>query len=245
MSKNKTEGLRDERGLLKGVEYKFLPDGRVDWRAMVPKEFIVVNREKFEKYQKPVPASIDGLKDSDLLIKLGGFKELLRLRGFRKVDTQPIVSTPEFASVKTIIEWAPNFESDFEVQTYSYTGESHDYNTSGFSKAFKTVIATNRSFVRTVRDYLGIEVYGFDEIDEVKEKESEAPDEFSPKGVLAKLLKNNNVAFENFKNRMIKEEIEGAGEWKTIEDIESELVPIVTGKMRAILEDYKKKKKDS
>ena len=77
---------RDQHGLLANVDYVFNEDGSVNWRAMIKDEQLFPNRSWFDSRKKDLPNSIEGLKDHQLLIKLGGIKELARLRGFSSVS---------------------------------------------------------------------------------------------------------------------------------------------------------------
>ena len=89
MKNNKLYGpdlwKRNEHGLLESVDYEFNKDGSVNWRAMINSEHLYPNKEHFEMRKMPVPESIEGLEDNQLLIKLGGIKELLKLRGVKSV----------------------------------------------------------------------------------------------------------------------------------------------------------------
>ena len=76
---------RDENGLLKNVEYPFNEDGSVNWRGLVKEEHLFPNKSWFQMRGKDTPRSIEGLADHQLLIKLGGIKELAKLRGFSDV----------------------------------------------------------------------------------------------------------------------------------------------------------------
>ena len=76
---------RNEHGLLDSVDYIFNKDGSVNWRAMINPEHLYPNKDWFEIRKMPMPNSIEGLDDSQLLIKLGVIKELAKLRGFHSV----------------------------------------------------------------------------------------------------------------------------------------------------------------
>ena len=77
---------RNEHGLLENIPYHFNEDGSVNWRAMIKNEHLFPNKSWFEMRKLSMPTSIDGLKDNQLLIKLGGIKELARLSGFSNVS---------------------------------------------------------------------------------------------------------------------------------------------------------------
>lgn len=160
---------RNEFGLLKNVDYKFTPEGWVDWRAMVDPKFLYPNKDWFEARGETVPESIDGLEDSQLLIQLGGIKELARLRGFSNVEY--FLTQVDSIGVRAIctIKWIPNYEN-LEPVVFSSTANATFENTSGFGAKFLETIAENRAFVRAVRNFLNIHIAGADEIDKSKNK---------------------------------------------------------------------------
>ena len=63
---------RNEFGLLEGVNYEYNEDGSVNWRAMIAPEHLYPNKGWFEMRNQPMPQSIEGLTDNQLLIKLSG-----------------------------------------------------------------------------------------------------------------------------------------------------------------------------
>ena len=85
--------LRDSLGLIKGQEYPRLPDGRINWRAMLKPEHLYVNPdydvELKTKFGVQSRRDIDVTKcaDHELLVLLEGWRYLLRLRGVRALST--------------------------------------------------------------------------------------------------------------------------------------------------------------
>lgn len=156
---------RDDRGLIKDYNYNFSEDGSVNWRAMVKDEFLFPNKSWFELRKKPMPKSIDGLEDHQLLIKLGGIKELAKLRGFKSVKYDFIKCEDFHVSVLCSIEFLPNYETNFESVLFQDAANATLNNTSSFATKFLETIACNRAFVRCVRNFLNIHIVGDDEID--------------------------------------------------------------------------------
>ena len=115
MSKNKLYGpdvwRRNEHGLLESVEYEFNQDGSVNWRAMIDPEHLYPNKDWFEMRKMPVPDSIEGLDDSQLLIKLSGIKELARLRGFHNLTYDITESSDSRVVAQCMINWIENYDS--------------------------------------------------------------------------------------------------------------------------------------
>ena len=77
---------RNEHGLLENVDYEFNEDGSVNWRAIIKEEFLYPNKDWFASRKKDVPTSVEGLSDMQLLIMLGGIKELAKMRGYHTID---------------------------------------------------------------------------------------------------------------------------------------------------------------
>ena len=68
---------RDEYGLLPEslAEYVYDEGGSIDWRKMVKQQYLVSNRSRTSE------TDVSKLDDKDLLILLGGIKELAQIRG--------------------------------------------------------------------------------------------------------------------------------------------------------------------
>ena len=156
--------VRNAHGLLENVDYVFNQDGSVDWRAMIKPEFLYPNKGWFEARNKDVPTSSEGLDDKQLLIMLGGIKELAKLRGYHSVEFQVDNVSEGYVTAKCRIGWLPNYESLCKID-YEDTGNATLANTDSFCAKFLETIACNRAFVRCVRNYLNIHIVGADEID--------------------------------------------------------------------------------
>ena len=155
---------RNEHGLLKNIDYTFNEDGSVDWRSMVKDEFLYPIKGWFDARKKDVPKDVDGLKDNQLLIMLGGIKDLARLRGFESVSFDAKTESG-YVTAKCRITWSANYESDNEVVHYEDVANATLQNTDNFCAKFLETIACNRAFVRCVRNFLNINIVGADEID--------------------------------------------------------------------------------
>ena len=239
MTKNKLYGpdiwKRNEHGLLESVDYTFNEDGSVNWRAMVNPEHLYPNKDWFEMRKMPVPESIEGLEDHQLLIKLGGIKELAKLRGIDTVNYEIVESSEERSVVKCVITFICNYENPTHLCSnhgvkFSSIANATIHNTNGFAAKFLECIAENRAFVRTVRNFLGIHIVGADEIDSSKNKApieiptgSTAKD-ISPQGILKEKAA---VDFESFKDKLrgwysseeYKNDPEIIKTWKSYKDI--------------------------
>ena len=202
---------RDEHGLLKVVVYHFNEDGSVDWRSMIKPEFLYPNKGWFDIRNQPVPTSTEGLKDNQLLIMLGGIKDLARLRGFNSVRFST-EREEDYVTAKCTIQWNGNYETNGSLITYEDIANATGENTDDFCYKFLETIACNRAFVRCVRNFLNINIVGADEIDKSgnrsSSRESTAENmvpsntPITPSGLLEKTLrdKHNVESFDGFKD---------------------------------------------
>ena len=202
---------RAEDGLLKSINYEYNEDGSVNWRAMVDSKHLFPNKSWFEVRNKPLPRSIEGLQDNQLLIKLAGIKELAKLRGYSSVMYEVIKCEKDYVAIKCSICWLDNFESCDKV-VFEDIANATIENTSSFATKFLETIAANRAFVRCVRNFLNVHIVGDDEIDKSNgtpqhpetEDEVEPLKKLTPNGVLENLastkLKCNS--FNDFKNKL-------------------------------------------
>lgn len=159
-------------GLVKGVQYKYKDEygvRKIDWRAMIKPEHIVINRAKkaqIEKvYGKPidelVPTELD---DKYLLILIAGIKDVAALRGFKRVIPAIMLADQNKCVVKTEITWIPNIESGNESVCFGDVGAAGVDSVAQNYIQYMETIAANRAFVRAVRNFLGIHIVGSDEI---------------------------------------------------------------------------------
>jgi len=241
MSKKTTYGpdiyKRNEHGLLENVDYKFNEDGSVNWRAMIKEEFLYPNKDWFISRKKDVPNSVEGLSDKQLLIMLGGIKELAKMRGYSTVAFDVVHSSDGYVTAKCTISWNKNYETQDEVVYQDYANATLA-NTDNFCAKFLETIACNRAFVRCVRNYLNIHIVGADEIDKSKGANNSNTVEYdassdsamlplTPAGTLQKALDEENGvnSFDDFKKLLRtfwKEGVyknEEAANWNSYDDI--------------------------
>ncbi len=64
--------IRNEHGLFDNVDYVYDEIGFVSWKAMINPKFLYPNKGWFERNNKPVPDSVEGLQDHQIICKLGG-----------------------------------------------------------------------------------------------------------------------------------------------------------------------------
>ena len=108
---------RDEKGLLKSVEYKYKEDGSINWRAMLKPEHLVVQKDKKDKVEQVYGKKISELvittiDDKYLLILLSGIKHLAALRQYKYVDQTVNYVSDQKAVVTCSIQFVGNFETN-------------------------------------------------------------------------------------------------------------------------------------
>lgn len=240
-TKYDTKYSRDEAGLLRSVDHQFNEDGSINWRAMVDSKYLFPNKSWFEARNKPMPKSVDGLQDNQLLIKLAGIKELAKLRGYNSVRYNVIKCEKDHVAIKCEISWVPNFENPSQESDYLPASTQFEdvanattENTSSFATKFLETIAANRAFVRCVRNFLNVHIVGDDEIDKSnglpqhpEADEVEPLKKLTPNGVLESLasskLKCNS--FNDFKDKLRElwtlslYKNDDAKNWKSYDDV--------------------------
>jgi hypothetical protein len=197
------------------IEFKYNENGAINWRAMVKPEYLYPNKEWFEARNQKVPDSIEGLADNQLLIKLGGIKELAKLRGYQQVEYDIVKCERDYVVVKCRIDWNKLVIDEKLIENYCNFEDMANAtleNTNDFCAKFLETIATNRAFVRCVRNYLGINIVGDDEIDKSKNRSISYENleqpimDISPQGILKKVAKEKAKCedFDDFKNLLRK-----------------------------------------
>jgi len=189
---------RDENGLLKNIQYIFGEDGCVDWRAMVKPLHLFPNKGWFQQRSQQIPSSAEGLRDDQLLIKLGGIKELARLRGFTNVSFYSEKCELDHVAVNCTITFIGNYETGGEPITYQDMANATLDNTYDFGQNFLETMACNRAFVRCVRNFLNIHIVGSDEIGPpAKSNGSKSKPSTSPQAMLSSHFSDD---FEEFRS---------------------------------------------
>lgn len=167
--------LRNYDGLIKNLQYKYDSYGFVDWRAMINPKHVVLNRNSVAKAGLNYEALSDADREKFLvewpdekkIIKLAGFKEVARLRGYNSVNNR-VEQFGEKVICHCTIEWLPNCDGYF---TYTAAASASPANVAPeYSQALEA-IACNRAFARAVRESLNIHVVSDEELDPNKVEE--------------------------------------------------------------------------
>jgi hypothetical protein len=223
---------RNDDGLLENKSYVFTDDGLVNWRKMIDSKYLVPNLSKFPSGTENKNLNIDELEDSQLLILLGGIKDLANLRGYSKVQYNVFNCTQSHVAVSCKITWIPNFETNNREVEFESLADAHLDNTKNFAKDFLMAIAENRAFVRSVRNFLRINILGTDELGESKNQtilhtESGVETQVSashPANVLKDAMSKANISFEQVKETLVKEGLSEAESWTSINEIPHKII---------------------
>lgn len=210
---------RDDNGLIKGIDYKFDSQGLIDWRKMIEPQYLVVNKQNFEKRGQPIPESIDGLEDKDLLILLQGIKVLAGLRGIKSVTYHLASPSIEYVAAICQVIFTANYESEHREITFSAIGDAHYNNTKDFGRNFLAACAENRAFVRAIRNYLRISIISSEEMGRDNQPEQKEESSFNAVTLLNNLMKSKGFTFNSIKKKLVLEKFEGAENFNSTADI--------------------------
>jgi len=219
-------------GLLSNKKYEFTEDGLVNWRKMIDPKYLVPNLSKFPSGTENKSLNVQELEDSQLLILLGGIKDLANIRGYSKVQYNVFNCTQNHVAVSCKITWSPNFETNGDTVEFESLADAHLDNTKSFAKDFLMAIAENRAFVRSVRNFLRINIIGSDELGDSKNQtvihtESGVESQVSashPSNVLKDAMIKANISFEKMKETLLKEGVADAESWSSINEIPHKLI---------------------
>ncbi len=230
-------------GFLKSVPLPLKPNGLIDWRKLISKEHITLNRMALA--QKGT--IVDGLSkddfaklveespEEDLLIKLAGFREVAAIRGIQRLDSQVVNWTPESVAIKVTIEWIPNWEFTGNYEKgpeISAIASASIESTDDVFRKFLETIAENRAFVRCVRHSLGILSLGQDEfkLDDLKESQVDAQTT-KIQGLLSQEMDKIGMNIVALKDLFEKSGFEWNPKWISVEKIDQAaamiLIPMI------------------
>jgi hypothetical protein len=200
---------------------------------MIKPSFLVANRQKTSK------TDVSALQDTQLIILLGGIKDLAQIRGFSKVEYKVYEAGSDYACVSCRIEWLPNFETQGLPVVFESTANAGFNNTSDFGQKYLVEIAENRSFCRAVRNFLRINIVSNDEVAPKissaipdasgKTSSSNATD---PYFILSSLMKAKNVSLSSIKSKLKKEGLLEAEEYTSVKDISKDKVFELVGRLK-------------
>jgi len=209
---------RNQYGLLESsnINYIYNEDGSINWRKMIKIEHLVPNRQKTQE------TDVYKLQDKDLLILLGGIKELAQIRGYTSVEYKVVAASETYFATSCKITWLPNYETGGREVAFESLADATSNNTKSFARFFLAAIAENRAFVRCVRNFLKINIVSQEELGDAKLLDDSnfiQENPTSPQSLLEKVMKDKNINFEQLKKKLIKEKFEGAEDLNSISEI--------------------------
>lgn len=212
---------RNKDGLINGVDYLYTEDGLIDWRKMVKPEHLVPNKDRTSE------TDVTKLKDYQLIILLGGIKELAQVRGYADVRYEVTAPHHEYVAATCSITWIPNYETEGRAVTFSAIGDASPRNTNSFASNFLGPIAENRAFVRCVRNFLKINIVGKEELGgsdaptatNTSTTSSLTDTSMDPRHMLQSVMNEKGVSFDKIKQKLMKESFNGAEEFGSLNDI--------------------------
>jgi len=230
----------NEFGLLDGVSYEFNDDGSINWRAMIDPKYLYVNAENFQRRGEKAPSSVEGLADKDLIIMLGGLKELASLRKYTSVSYRPIVASNEYAAVVCKIRWVGNFETDMQPVWFEDCAGANLYNVGELVQSYLLEMATNRAFARCIRNFLKINIVSKEELPPSKRKPTQnGLPNVAPAQILAKLMKEKGRTFKDVKEKLVAEGNRGFEDYSDWADIPGDLAFQLVNRFKNLKEVYK------
>jgi len=218
---------RNKYGLIEGADYKYKEDGSIDWKNMIDPKFVYVNpdtrrRSRLEtKYNKPleqIKPFEDRVDDADLVISLGGLKQLLRIRGYESVHYTICETNERYAGVNCSIYFVPSYEVEMRSVKYSDNACAHLDNANGFGKNYLLETATNRAFARCIRNFLNINIVSQEELGGVAPNPAEATENISV-SLLKQAMDKYKVSWEKIHAKLIEDKVDGAESFTSINDI--------------------------
>lgn len=195
---------RNQYGLIENsnINYIYNEDGTINWRKMVKTEYLVPNRQKTQE------TDVSKLEDKDLLILLGGIKELAQIRGYTKVEYKVVAASENYFATSCRITWNPNYETGDKEIIFEALADASSNNTKSFARFFLAAIAENRAFVRCVRNFLKINIVSQEELGDVKiiDDSTNQENPTSPYALLEKVMKDKNISVDQLKKKILKED---------------------------------------
>ena len=207
---------RADNGLLSDVNYVFNDEGLIDWRKMIKPEYLVINKDSAKG-----ETDINKLKDWQLIILLGGIKELAQIRGYTNVTYDVVSPNSDYVVATCNITWRPNYETEGQEVVFSAIGDASPNNTTGFGRAFLAACAENRAFVRCVRNFLRINIVGKEELSGNNisyDQSNQQQNSSDPKALLKDLMDSKNVDFNMIKAKLEKEDYD-TSKLNTLDDL--------------------------
>ncbi len=225
---------RNQWGLLENFDYKFTPEGLIDWRALISKEHLYINSQNKERIEKKygkkyeeLDIENDKIEDRDLVSLLLGLKILAQIRGYKSIEYKVNKAQEDYVCVTARILWKGNFETENEDIIFESIASATISNTQSFARLYLSEISENRALSRNIRNFLKIGIVSREEIFDSKSLEDSSQlnnnnnniSPLSPVSILRNIMIDNVWSFDQIKKKLVKEGIEGAEKWQKEEDL--------------------------
>jgi len=202
----------------------------IDWKALIPDSEIVLNREAFLKkginvneLSKEDQASLKAeAAENEKLIKLNGFKHLARLRGLKASKCHVVESSAERVVVQQMLSFLPNSENPEGLEVHAVANATLNNVMGATFQSYLEPIAQNRAFVRAVKDALGINILGQDELpleaNAIIVEKTAGP---SIHAALDQVMESKCISWSDLKATLVSKEHEyqGCRDWNSSKDI--------------------------
>lgn len=228
----RAKNIRDYDNMLP-IEYPKDEIGFIEWRKLLGLEYISLNRSSFAKRGIDInilsKEEIDKYKrespEEDLMIKLAGFRLLAKIRGFSDISYE----IKEFHNGPVCvckITWIPNIESQYISSTSGVSSASVDNVAKSFQHSLEA-IASNRAFIRAVREGLNIFAVGEDEMNPNEEEKVQT--KLQGSAFLENICKEKGIEIA-----VINKFLDGAGlpsKWNSFKEIPDKIALTAVGLM--------------
>lgn len=226
-----TNQFRDWNGLIVGLPLYKDDIGFINWRRYLPSDYLGLNKTSFAK--RGIDTSLlskeetEKLKkespDEDLVIKLAGFRFLAKLRGYHSIEYS-FSHVGEKVICNCRISWIRNYETDCTLITSGLSSACPNNVAESYQHSLEA-IASNRAFVRAVREGLNINTVAEDELN--PNEEVKVVSSIAPTAVLEKICHERGIQLATL-NKFLS----GAGlphEWLSFSSIPGELAVSALG----------------
>ncbi len=203
---------RLSNGLIKDFPYVYGEDGKINWKAHLSAKWLRVKKESVKDVESkfgPInKIDLSKLDDWFLYVKLGGYNDIARLRGFDSLLHKVDFVNDQKAVITCTMHFIPNVE-DTNGLTCAGVASGSVVNIHPDFVPYMETIAENRAFSRCVRRALNINIVSEEELGKTtvtnynKSPKEEAPNtEFNslkPFSLLEKKCASLKINFNSIK----------------------------------------------
>ena len=213
---------------------KFIYDektGKVNWFKMIPSEYLYLNESKKASIEKRLGKTFSEVTkeealETELIINLAGIRFLLDKIGYKYSKITINSCNLDYVAATCEICFNPGEYNNNQEQIYTACASAHPGNTKSWYKQYLVEAASNRALCRAVRFYCNLSCVSAEELganvgNNVDEGDNYQQNDDIPTQKLQEVMDKFKITFEQLKNKMIQEKIEGAADFKSVRDIPS------------------------